>query len=62
VEVAIPGDADASGTVDGADYNAWADHYRQPGGWGDGEFTGDGFVDGADYTAWADNYDVLAEA
>ena len=33
-----------------------ADHYGQPGGWGEGDFNGDAFVDGGDYTIWADNY------
>ncbi len=51
-----PGDANLDGSVDGADYTIWADHYFQAGGWEEGDFSGDGIVDGADYTIWADNY------
>ena len=50
------GDATLEGCVDGADYTAWADNYKQSGGWCDGDFDNSGFIDGADYTAWADNY------
>jgi len=52
----LAGDANLDGWVDGADYTIWADHYGQPGGWSDGEFSGDGTVNGADYTIWADHY------
>ena len=56
-EFASPmGDANYDGKVDGGDFTLWADHYKQAGGWGDGDFTGDGTVDGADYTLWADNF------
>ena len=54
--VALMGDANVDGAVDGGDFTLWADHYKQAGGWGDGDFTGDGTVDGADYTLWADNF------
>ncbi len=58
-----PGDATADGTVDGADYTIWADHYAvtglppaSRGGWLFGNFNEDERVDGGDYTIWADNY------
>ena len=60
-EVALPGDVDLNGAVDGADYTAWADHYQMTEmTWFEADFTGDGVVDGADYTAWSDNYGVGA--
>jgi hypothetical protein len=48
------GECNGDGTVDGADYTVWADHYNEPGGAAD--FNEDGLVDGADYTVWADGY------
>ncbi len=42
--------------VDGGDFALWAGNYQQPGGWGDGDFSGDGFLDGGDFTLCADNY------
>jgi len=53
---ATPGDANFDGAVDGGDYTIWADHYLQPGCWGEGDFNEDGFIDGGDYTIWSDNY------
>ncbi len=50
------GDANSDGAVDGADYTAWADHYKLPGHWAEGDFNSDGIVDGADYTVWADHF------
>ncbi len=57
------GDANVDGSVDGADYTIWADHYGasgvsawSAGGWAVGNFNEDAIVDGADYTLWADNY------
>jgi len=50
-----PADANDDGTVDGADYTVWADHYLQPGAFEDGDFNVNGLVEGADYTVWADN-------
>ncbi len=50
------GDANGDGFVDGSDYTLWADHYKQPGQWGQGDFNLDGLVDGADYTLWADHF------
>jgi len=52
----IPGDANGDGIVSGADYTLWADHYLQPGDFGDGDFNYSGVVEGADYTIWADHY------
>lgn len=52
-----PGDATRDGSVDGADYTLWADHFEMPGmTWEDGDFNGDGVPGGPDYTIWADNY------
>ena len=56
VDTLLPGDANYDGEVNGADYTAWADHYKQAGEWIDGDFNDDGVVDGADYTLWADNF------
>lgn len=56
--VAVPGDANEDGIVDGADYTNWADHFLQStirgAAWGD--FNYSGVVDGADYTVWADHF------
>jgi len=54
--MAIDGDANLDGVVDGLDYNAWSLHYNQPGGWTGGDFNGSGFVDGLDYNLWSLNY------
>ncbi len=53
VTVALPGDADLNGLVDGADYTVWADHYRLA---PPADANGDGQTDGADYTRWADHF------
>jgi len=54
----LPGDANGSGNVDGADYTLWADHYAPFGPLTNhrADLNGDGVVDGADYTIWADHY------
>jgi hypothetical protein len=60
--VALTGDANRDGSVDGADYTLWADNF---GGadvdFGRGDFNCDGAVDGADYTLWADNFGAEAD-
>ncbi len=51
-----PGDYDANGVVDGADWLKWKTDYGMnvtPGTGSDGN--GDGVVDAADYTVWRDN-------
>jgi len=50
----LPGDFDADGDVDDADYGVWTAQYGSAGSAADGN--GDGVVDGADYTLWRDNY------
>lgn len=63
VQLAVPGDANGDGLVDGNDYTIWADHFLMTGATlDDGDFNGDGIVDGGDYTLWADNYSVPALA
>ncbi len=53
----IPGDANLSGGVDGADYTLWADNFLATRrSWTQGDFSGDQKVDGADYTLWADHF------
>ena len=57
LSLAIPGDANADGLVDQADYTVWYNHYGSSGAlWTDGDFTGDGLVDQADYTIWFNHY------
>ncbi|TWT30469.1 CotH protein [Posidoniimonas corsicana] len=55
--LAIPGDYDASGVVDQADYQAWRSAYgtgvEAPGYGADGNR--DGVVDAADYSVWRDH-------
>ena len=58
-----PGDTNADGVADGADYTIWADNFlstpvppASAGGWSVGNFNQDNIVDGSDYTIWADNY------
>lgn len=55
------GDANLNGTVDGADYIVWADHFMTSTDTvATGDFNGDGFVDGADYVVWADHFAPFA--
>ena len=56
LSVCLPGDANADGIVDQADYTAWYNNYGAAGDFSRGDFTGDGLVDQADYTAWYNNY------
>lgn len=60
---ALDGDGNCDGTVDGADYTLWADHWgaENPAGPAQGDFNSDGTVDGADYTLWADHYGETGE-
>ncbi len=58
-----PGDTNADGWVDGADYTIWADNFlasgvppASAGGWTIGNFNEDAVVNGADYTIWSDHY------
>jgi hypothetical protein len=52
----IPGDYNADGTVDLADYTVWADSYGQTGSDLPADGNEDGVVDLADYTVWADHF------
>ena len=47
------------GCVDGLDYIAWSNNYKQyDKQWQDGDFTGEGYVDGLDYIIWSNNYET----
>ncbi|MFB3893529.1 MAG: LEPR-XLL domain-containing protein [Phycisphaerae bacterium] len=49
----LPGDADANGLVDMADYVIWFANFGNTGmKWVQGDFTGDGLVDMSDYIVW----------
>ncbi len=51
--LALPGDANGDGAVDGSDFNIWNSN-RLTGGsdWSQGDFSGDGFVDASDFNIW----------
>ena len=53
-----PGDANADGQVDEADFQVWFIHYNQNtlNGSSDADFNSDGKVDGTDYVIWLNNY------
>ena len=46
----IPGDANADGLVDGADFTIFKANLGEQGGWSEGDFNGDGLVDAVDFT------------
>ena len=48
VTVALPGDANMDGMVNGADLNIVLSNYNMAGDWSKGDFNGDGIVNGAD--------------
>ncbi|MFC1647240.1 right-handed parallel beta-helix repeat-containing protein [Patescibacteria group bacterium] len=51
------GDANGDGSVDGADYIIWLNHYGQNvSGSTSGDFNNSGTVDGSDYILWLSNY------
>ncbi|MEM8678122.1 MAG: endonuclease/exonuclease/phosphatase family protein, partial [Planctomycetota bacterium] len=51
--VALPGDANLDGVVDGQDFIAWNNNkFSNGNGWEEGDFTGDGIVDGLDFVVW----------
>jgi hypothetical protein len=56
--VAIAGDFDGDGDVDGADFVAWQTHFPTAGGAAraDGDGDNDGDVDGADFVIWQTNF------
>ncbi len=55
---AIPGDFDADGDVDGADFVAWQTHFptATSATLADGDADGDGDVDGADFVVWQTHF------
>ena len=56
VTVALPGDANLDGTVDGDDFAVWNTFKFQSGmTWSSGDFNGDGLVDGVDLLLWNQN-------
>lgn len=59
--VAIPGDFDADGDVDGADYIVWQTHNPTPSGAtpATGDADGDGIVNGADFAIWQANFPTI---
>jgi len=53
----LPGDANADGVVNTADYTIWANHYQQAqSGQENGDFNQDNQVNGIDYTIWLNNF------
>ncbi|MBU1200044.1 hypothetical protein KJ953_00740 [Patescibacteria group bacterium] len=53
----LPGDANADGLVNTADYTIWANHYPQAqSGQENGDFNQDNQVNGIDYTIWLNNF------
>ena len=64
VGVAVAGDANGDGKVDGADLAVWQQYYDPLGGnpandWGKGDWNDDGKIDGADLALWQQHYDPL---
>jgi hypothetical protein len=57
VLVALSGDANMDGCVDGSDFNLWNSHKFQSGGvgWQEGDFNNDDAVDGSDFNLWNAN-------
>jgi hypothetical protein len=55
---AHPGDFDADGDVDGADFVAWQTNFPKATGatLAQGDADGDGDVDGADFVVWQTNF------
>jgi hypothetical protein len=49
------GDANLDGLVNAADLADWHSNYGSPGGWADGDFSGNALVDGQDYLLWQRN-------
>lgn len=53
----LPGDANADGLVNTADYTIWANHYPQSlSSPANGDFNQDNQVNGIDYTIWLNNF------
>jgi hypothetical protein len=60
----VPGDFDADGDVDGADFVTWQTHFPTSSGatLAQGDADGDGDVDGADFVVWQTNFPFTASA
>lgn len=60
--VAVPGDFDSDGDVDGADFVAWQTHFPMASGatLAQGDADGDGDVDGADFVVWQTYFPTAA--
>jgi T5SS/PEP-CTERM-associated repeat protein len=58
LSVAIPGDFDSDGDLDGADFVAWQTNFPRGSGatLSQGDSDGDGDVDGADFVAWQTHF------
>jgi methionine-rich copper-binding protein CopC len=56
VYVAVPGDGNLDGIVDGKDYGVWQNGYGHTASFATGDYNGDGVVDGKDYGVWQNNY------
>jgi hypothetical protein len=56
--LAVPGDFDGDGDVDGADFVAWQTNFPTATGatLAQGDADGDGDVDGADFVVWQTNF------
>jgi len=56
--LAVSGDANGDGVVDGPDYVIWLNNYNKnvSNGSASGDFNNNGFVDGTDYVVWLNNY------
>ena len=51
--LALPGDANGDGSVDGSDFGIWnANKFSSNANWSLGDFNGDGSVDGSDFGIW----------
>ena len=54
--LALPGDANGDGSVDGSDFGIWnINKFRTGTNWTTGDFNGDGTTDGSDFSIWNGN-------
>ena len=54
--LALPGDANGDGVVDGSDFGIWnSNKFMNGTDWGTGDFNGDGRTDGSDFGIWNAN-------
>jgi hypothetical protein len=50
------GDANLDHRVNALDFNAFAGHFGQTGGWAQGDFNGDGVINSLDFNSIAGNF------